>query len=56
MKNKRPQKLIRYLFRAKELFHKELAGLSFEEKIKILVNLQKLVSNLGQGSKIVWQI
>lgn len=31
------------LFKAKERFHKELVKLPFEEKIKILMNMQKIV-------------
>ncbi len=35
-------KKIEDLFKVKELFHKEQAKLPFEEKIKILVRLQKI--------------
>jgi hypothetical protein len=31
------------LFKAKEQFHRELAGLPFEEKIKILMNMRRIV-------------
>ena len=31
------------LFKAKEQFHAELARLPFEEKIKILMNMRKIV-------------
>lgn len=61
MKDKylKPQKIIRSLFKAKELFHKEMAEIPFDEKIKILVNLQKIVKDMGRPSKekqIVWKI
>lgn len=32
------------LFRKKERFHKKMSRLSFEEKIKILMQLQKIAS------------
>ena len=41
----------RELFRKKELFHKELAKISFEEKIKTLISLQKIVNNIQKPSK-----
>lgn len=31
------------LFKAKEKFHRELARLPFEEKIKILMNMRRIV-------------
>lgn len=31
------------LFKAKEQFHRELARLPFEEKIKILMNMRRIV-------------
>ena len=34
------------LFKKKEEFHREQANLPFEEKIKILVQLQKIASNI----------
>ena len=34
------------LFEKKELFHKELAKIPFEEKIKILVRLQKIANSI----------
>jgi len=50
---------IENLFKEKELFHKELAKLSFEEKIKKLVRLQKIAHNIHPSSKkkqMVWKI
>lgn len=45
------------LFKKKEKFRKEQAKLPFEEKIKILVSLQKLAYSWG-GKKdvIVWKL
>jgi hypothetical protein len=34
------------LFEDKEAFHREMAGLPFEEKIEILVRLQRLASGI----------
>ena len=34
------------LFEEKELFHKELAKISFEEKIKILIRLQEIANTI----------
>jgi hypothetical protein len=61
MKNKygKFQKLIKRLFAAKESFHKEQAKIPFDKKIEMLINLQKLVSSIGQlpkNKQIVWQI
>ncbi|MCK4307368.1 hypothetical protein KAW50_03970 [candidate division WOR-3 bacterium] len=39
------------LFEKKELFHKELAKIPFEEKIKILVRLQKIANTVRSASK-----
>ncbi len=39
------------LFKRKEIFHKELAKIPFEEKIKILIYLQKIVNNIQKFSK-----
>ena len=47
------------LFRRKEKFHKEQALLPFEEKIKILVQLQKLANSIKKSSrtkKFIWKI
>ena len=49
------------IFREKRLFHKERARLPFEEKIKILVQLQKLANDIPRNSKSkefrrVWKI
>ncbi|MGB9877369.1 MAG: hypothetical protein ACPLPS_06335 [bacterium] len=43
------------IFKGKERFHKEQAKLPFEEKIKILVELQKIARNI-KGKGIVWEI
>ena len=42
---------IDYLFKEKELLHKERAKLSFEEKIKILVRLQRIAQIIKPSSK-----
>ena len=39
------------LFRKKELFHKELVKIPFEEKIKMLISLQKIVNSIQKPSK-----
>ena len=49
------------IFREKRLFHKERARLPFEEKIKILVQLQQLANDIPRNSKSkelrrVWKI
>ncbi|NOR21809.1 MAG: hypothetical protein GQ476_03835 [Candidatus Aminicenantes bacterium] len=60
MKNRNQSRTkIENLFKEKELFHKELAKLSFEEKIKILVRLQKIAQAIQPSSKkkqMVWKI
>lgn len=52
---------IEKIFKAKEEFHKERARLPIEEKIKILVELQKLAIDIPTASKersfkMVWDI
>ena len=50
---------IKELFKAKEIFHKSLAKLSFEEKIEILVRLQEIANNFRKSLKDkhrVWEI
>lgn len=52
---------IQKIFRAKEEFHKDRAKLPIEEKIKILVELQKLAIAIPTTSKenrfrMVWKI
>lgn len=51
---------IEKLFQAKNLFHKEMAKLSFEEKIEILVKLQKIANDIrpvsGKKQGRVWKI
>lgn len=45
------------LFKEKENFRKERAKLKFEEKIKILVNLQKLACSWGRKKDIIlWKM
>ena len=43
------------IFEGKERFHKEQAKLPFEEKIKILLKLQKIARSI-KGKGIVWEI
>ncbi len=53
------KKRIEYLFKEKELFHKEQAKLSFEEKIEILIRLQKIAQTIrpsSDKSQMVWEI
>ena len=51
---------IKKLFRAKELYHRECAKIPFEEKIKILVELQKMAneikSSTGRKKEKNWKI
>ena len=60
MENKNfSNKKIDDLFKAKEEFHKKLARLPFEEKIRILVKLQKIANNIKSSSRKkhnVWKI
>ncbi len=60
MENKEVQRQeIKDLFKAKELFHKELAKLPFEEKIKILIHLQEIANGIQTSSKKkqrIWKI
>jgi len=52
-------KKIQNIFREKELFHLERAKLPFEEKIKVLVRLQKIaqtVRNSPDKNQMVWRI
>lgn len=44
------------LFEDKARFHKEQARLPFEEKIRILVELQKIASKVKGRKKIIWEI
>jgi len=46
------------LFKDKEKFHNEQAKLPFEEKIKILINLQKIAASIKKDSKniMVWKL
>ena len=52
---------VQKIFKAKEQFHKDRARLPIEEKIKILVELQKLAIDIPTTSKknrfkMVWEI
>ncbi len=52
-------KLIKKIFHAKKEFHKENANMTFEEKILILVKLQKIAAEMNpkKGKKSqVWKI
>jgi len=57
MKNK---KVIETIFKNKELYHKQMADLPFEEKIRIVVKLQKLANEIksikGEKKGRVWAI
>jgi len=44
------------LFEDKENFHKEQARLPFEEKIRILVKLQEIASQIKRSDKTVWKV
>lgn len=45
------------LFKAKEKFHKDQAKAPFEEKIMVLVELQKIASSIRPSeNRIVWRI
>ena len=47
----------RELFEEEEVARRERAKLPFEEKIKILINLQKLARNWrGKKDVIIWKI
>jgi len=52
MKNKRIlNQRIEKIFEAKRSFHRELAKISFEEKIKILFRLQEIADNIKGSSR-----
>lgn len=44
------------LFEEKENYHKQQARLPFEEKIKILIELQKIASRVKRSNSIVWKV
>jgi len=49
--------LRKMLFRDKERFHKSQAKLPFEEKITLLVELQKIASEIRPSeNRIVWKV
>jgi len=50
-----PREKIKDLFKVKESFHRELAKISFEEKIKILIRLQKITDDIQTSSKKKWR-
>lgn len=48
---------IKKLFEKEKLYHKKLAELPFEEKIKIVAKLQKMANELKPSRKrIIWKI
>ena len=49
---------IQRIFKAKEKFHKEMAKLPIEQKIKILIELQKIGINANKKfrNKKIWKI
>ncbi len=56
-KGKDTETLRKKLFRDKESFHKSQAQLPFEEKIKLLVELQKIASEIRPSeNRIVWKV
>lgn len=61
MKNKtKSEYKIENIFKAKELFHKKQAKITFEEKLKILTRLQKIADEIGSNSghkkRMVWKV
>ncbi len=42
---------IEKLFKAKDLFHRELSKISFDKKIKILIQLQKIANGVRPSLK-----
>ena len=61
MRNRiRDSEKVKELFQAKRLYHKEMAELSFEEKIEILVKLQVIANDIRLSSdgktRRVWKI
>jgi hypothetical protein len=55
------KKIIRKIFRQKEEFHKSRARLPIEEKIKMLIELQKIALTVRpkrdeNDKRMVWQI
>ncbi len=48
-------KEIEALFKAKHSYHKELAKLPFPEKIKIVIELQKLANSITKRKRMVWR-
>jgi len=43
--------LFEKLFKAKDLFHRELSKISFDKKIKILIQLQKIANGVRPSLK-----
>ncbi|MBN1445732.1 MAG: hypothetical protein JW957_06465 [Candidatus Omnitrophica bacterium] len=57
MRGEDKEKLRRVLFRGKEQFHKIQAKLPFEEKITLLIELQKIASEIRPSeNRIVWKV
>lgn len=44
------------IFKAKKEFHLKQANLPFEEKIKILINLQKIAAAVKGKKDFIWKI
>lgn len=44
------------LFEDKENFHKKQARLPFEEKIRILVKLQEIASQIKKSDRTIWKV
>jgi len=57
-KKETPQKIAERIFKAKEVYHKERAKLPIDEKVKILIELQKIgiAANPKMKDKRVWKI
>ncbi|MCL5276204.1 MAG: hypothetical protein M1517_00225 [Deltaproteobacteria bacterium] len=51
---------IENIFKAKELFHKKQAKITFEKKLKILTRLQKIANEIGRYNghkkRMVWKV
>jgi hypothetical protein len=44
------------LYKIKESYHMEMARIPYEEKIKMLVEIQKIVRSIKGDDYIVWDI
>ncbi len=51
------KKLLDEIFTTKKKFHKSQANLQIEEKIKILIELQKIAKKIQKNNKFkIWEI